>query len=86
MVLPQYFGHALSHLILLVIFRSSSLSPMSATVKFARVHPKDEDTSKLATLDATIYTTDLFHLPAGGVGLAIGRRPAAGATEPESPI
>ena len=44
----------------------------SATVEFARVHPKDEDTSKLATLDATIYTTDLFHLPAGGVGLAIG--------------
>src|SRR5437764_445224 len=44
----------------------------SATVEFARVHPKDEDTSKLATLDATIYTTDLFHLPAGGVGLAVG--------------
>ncbi|HEY5444090.1 MAG TPA: TonB-dependent receptor, partial [Pyrinomonadaceae bacterium] len=44
----------------------------SGTVEFARVHPKDEDTSKLATLDATIYTTDLFHLPAGGVGLAIG--------------
>src|SRR5207253_4284723 len=43
-----------------------------ATVEFARVHPKDEDTSKLATLDATIYTTDLFHLPAGGVGLAVG--------------
>src|SRR3954451_20031299 len=42
----------------------------SATVEFARVHPKDEDTSKLATLDATIYTTDLFHLPAGGVGFA----------------
>jgi iron complex outermembrane recepter protein len=44
----------------------------SATVNFARVHPKDEDTSKLATLDATIYTTDLFHLPAGGVGFAFG--------------
>jgi outer membrane receptor protein involved in Fe transport len=44
----------------------------SATVEFARVHPKDEDTSKLATLDATIYTTDLFHLPAGGVGFAFG--------------
>src|SRR5256714_217292 len=48
------------------------ISSNSATVEFARVHPKDEDTSKLATLDATIYTTDLFHLPAGGVGLAIG--------------
>jgi iron complex outermembrane receptor protein len=44
----------------------------AATVEFARVHPKDEDTSKLATLDATIYTTDLFHLPAGGVGFAVG--------------
>jgi outer membrane receptor protein involved in Fe transport len=44
----------------------------SATVEFARVHPKDEDTSKLATLDATIYTTALFDLPAGGVGFAVG--------------
>ena len=43
-----------------------------ATVEFARVHPKDEDTSKLATLDATMYTTALFNLPAGGVGLAFG--------------
>ena len=44
----------------------------AATLAFARVHPKDEDTSKLATLDATIYTTALFDLPAGGVGLAFG--------------
>src|SRR2546426_6207773 len=43
-----------------------------ATVEFARVHPKDLDTSKLATLDATMYTTALFNLPAGGVGLAFG--------------
>src|SRR6266511_1083300 len=43
-----------------------------ATVEFARVHPKDVDTSKLWTLDATIYTTALFNLPAGGVGLAFG--------------
>src|SRR5438445_5646869 len=43
-----------------------------ATVEFARVHPKDEDTSKLWTLDATIYTTALFNLPAGGAGLAFG--------------
>src|SRR5439155_7526656 len=45
-----------------------------ATVEFARVHPKDEDTSKLWTLDATVYTTALFNLPAGGVGLAFGRQ------------
>src|SRR5438270_6606485 len=42
-----------------------------ATIGFARVHPKDEDTSKIATLDATIYTTSLFELPAGGVGFAL---------------
>jgi len=44
----------------------------AATIDFARVHPHDEDTSKLATLDATIYTTSLFQLPAGGVGFAVG--------------
>jgi iron complex outermembrane recepter protein len=43
-----------------------------ATVEFARVHPKDEDTSKLWTLDGTVYTTALFNLPAGGVGFAFG--------------
>ena len=43
-----------------------------ATVNFATVHPTDIDTSKFATLDATIYTTALFRLPAGGVGLAFG--------------
>ncbi|MGI8432723.1 MAG: TonB-dependent receptor plug domain-containing protein [Chthoniobacterales bacterium] len=44
----------------------------AASVAFATVHPKDEDTSKLATLDANLYTTSLFELPAGGVGLAFG--------------
>ena len=43
-----------------------------ASIEFARVHPRDIDTSKLATVDATIYTTNLFDLPAGGIGLAIG--------------
>src|SRR5207253_2681270 len=43
-----------------------------ATVEFARAHPKDEDTSKVATLDGTVYTTSLFELPAGGVGFAVG--------------
>src|SRR4029077_9818693 len=40
----------------------------AASVDFAGVHPVDIDTSKLATIDATIYTTDLFDLPAGGIG------------------
>ncbi|MEO7168546.1 MAG: TonB-dependent receptor [Chthoniobacterales bacterium] len=43
-----------------------------ATVSFATVHPKDIDTSELATLDLNIYTTELFKLPAGGVGFAFG--------------
>jgi iron complex outermembrane recepter protein len=43
-----------------------------ASVEFARVHPRDIDTSKLATIDATIFTTDLFDLPAGGIGFAFG--------------
>jgi iron complex outermembrane receptor protein len=43
-----------------------------ASVEYARVHPTDIDTSKLATVDATLYTTDLFDLPAGGIGFAIG--------------
>jgi iron complex outermembrane receptor protein len=42
------------------------------TVEFARVHPKDEDISKVWTLDGTVYTTSLFELPGGGVGFAFG--------------
>jgi iron complex outermembrane receptor protein len=41
-------------------------------VAFATVRPKDIDISKLTELDLNIYTTDLFKLPAGGVGLAFG--------------
>jgi iron complex outermembrane receptor protein len=41
-------------------------------IDFARLHTSDLFTSKLATLDLNIYTTDLFGLPAGGVGLAFG--------------
>jgi iron complex outermembrane receptor protein len=43
-----------------------------ATVEFARAHPKDEDVSKVATVDGTVYTTDLFDLPGGPVGFAVG--------------
>jgi len=42
------------------------------SVNFATVHPKDIDISKLTELDINIYTTELFKLPAGGVGLAFG--------------
>ena len=44
----------------------------AATLAFATVHPTDIDTSKLGTLDATIYTTSLIDLPAGGIGWALG--------------
>ena len=43
-----------------------------ASVNFATVHPKDIDISKITELDLNIYTTELFKLPAGGVGLAFG--------------
>src|SRR5436190_3748560 len=41
-------------------------------VDFAIIHARDLNTSKLAALDLNIYTTDLFDLPAGSVGLAFG--------------
>ena len=44
----------------------------AAGINFATVHPNNVETSKLATLDFTIYTTSLFKLPAGGVGFAFG--------------
>ena len=43
-----------------------------ADVAYATIHPKDVDTSEIATLDLNVYTTSLFKLPAGGVGLAFG--------------
>ena len=41
-------------------------------IAFALIHPKEIDVSKLATLELNIYTTSLFSLPAGTVGLAFG--------------
>src|SRR5437773_9936141 len=41
-------------------------------IDFATLNTRDLFTSKLATLDLNIYDTDLFDLPAGGVGLAFG--------------
>ncbi len=51
----------------------AGLNPANvATTAFATVHPKDVDTSEVATLDLNVYTTQLFKLPAGGVGFAFG--------------
>jgi len=41
-------------------------------ISFATDKARDLLTSKLATLDLNVYTTDLFDLPAGGIGLAFG--------------
>jgi iron complex outermembrane receptor protein len=41
-------------------------------IDYATLHRRDLATSKLATLDLNIYTTDLFELPGGPVGLALG--------------
>jgi len=41
-------------------------------IKFATLHEHNLFTGKLATFDLNIYTTDLFDLPGGPVGLALG--------------
>ena len=41
-------------------------------IDFATLRARSLFTSKLGTLDLNVYTTDLFDLPAGGIGLAIG--------------
>jgi iron complex outermembrane receptor protein len=43
-----------------------------APLAFASVRTLEIDYSKLATLDFTMYSTELFKLPAGGVGFAAG--------------
>ena len=52
--------------------RGPAIPSNAAVVAYATVHPKDVDISELYTLDFNIYTTQLFKLPAGGVGFAIG--------------
>jgi hypothetical protein len=49
-----------------------TIASNAADVAYAVVHPKDVDVSELATLDLNVYTTQLFKLPAGGVGFAFG--------------
>ncbi len=44
----------------------------AATTNFATIHPKNVNTSEVATLDLNVFTTQLFKLPAGGVGFAFG--------------
>ncbi|MGZ4985143.1 MAG: TonB-dependent receptor plug domain-containing protein [Chthoniobacterales bacterium] len=53
-------------------YRSVPIASNAGSIAFARIHPVDRDETKLGTIDGTIYTTDLFDLPAGGVGFAFG--------------
>ena len=52
--------------------QNTSFASNAPLIDFATQYAKSLVTSKLATLDLNIYTTDLFDLPAGGVGLAFG--------------
>jgi hypothetical protein len=52
--------------------RSVTIQSNLPLIEFATQRASGTSTSKLATLDLNIYTTDLFDLPAGGVGLAFG--------------
>lgn len=50
----------------------SPIAANAATTAFATIHPKNVNTSEIATLDLNVFTTELFKLPAGGVGFAFG--------------
>jgi iron complex outermembrane receptor protein len=39
---------------------------------FVTIHPHEIDVGSLTSFDLNVYTTDLFKLPAGGVGVAFG--------------
>ena len=52
--------------------QAGNIPANAATTDFATVHPNNVDTSELGTLDLNIYTTELFKLPAGGIGFAFG--------------
>ncbi len=41
-------------------------------INYATMFRRDLNYSRLGTVDANMYTTDLFHLPGGGVGFAFG--------------
>src|SRR6266487_1075427 len=56
------FGQPLQH----------PIAANAATIDYATMFRRDLNQSKLASLDGNVYTTDLFDLPAGGVGLAFG--------------
>ncbi len=52
--------------------QAGNIPANAASTAFATVHPNNVSTSELGTLDLNIYTTELFKLPAGGIGFAFG--------------
>ncbi len=49
-----------------------SIPANAPSIAFAKATSHEINVSKIATLDLNIYTTQLFKLPGGGVGLAFG--------------
>ena len=52
--------------------RGTPFRPTRRRPPLPRCIPIDVSTSELGTLDLNIYTTELFKLPAGGIGFAFG--------------
>jgi iron complex outermembrane receptor protein len=53
-------------------FRAPPFPTNAAVVNYARANIRDLSKSSIAQTGVNIYTTDLFDLPAGGVGFAFG--------------
>ncbi|MEY2540126.1 MAG: iron complex outerrane recepter protein, partial [Verrucomicrobiota bacterium] len=53
-------------------YRSPTFASNIPSINFARANIRDLTLSKQAEFELRAYTTDLFDLPAGGVGLAFG--------------
>ena len=53
-------------------YREPTFASNIPSINFATAHIRDLTLSKEAQFDLKFYTTDLFDLPAGGVGLAFG--------------
>ena len=49
-----------------------AIASNQAAIDFVTVQPRDVDTSEVGVFDLNIYTTELFKLPAGGIGFAFG--------------
>src|SRR6185437_8597728 len=53
-------------------FREPTVASNIPSILFARANIRDLTKSSLAAIDFHVYTTELFDLPAGPVGFALG--------------